>query len=145
MRTRRIWLICAMAVIAGVLVYFRLTSSDSVQPYEGTEISGEAPEFQLTDQNGSVISLSDFRGKIVVLTFMDSKCKETCPLTAAQFRQAYRQFDQNGATQIVFTGVNVNAEANKVSDVSEITQTWHLEEIPSWHFLTGSREELEAG
>jgi cytochrome oxidase Cu insertion factor (SCO1/SenC/PrrC family) len=36
----------------------------------------------------------------------------------------------------------VNTEANEVSDVAEITKTWHLDEIPSWHFLTGSREDL---
>ena len=142
MKNWRIWLVGAMIVISGALVYFRLTSLDSVQPYQGTEISGEAPDFRLTDQNGSLINLSDFRGKVVVLTFMDSKCKDTCPLTAAQLRQAYRQFDTIEADQVVFIGVNVNVEANRITDVYEITKTWHLNEILSWHFLTGNPEEL---
>lgn len=107
-------------------------------------MSGVAPDFKLTDQNGSVIDLSDFRGKVVVLTFMDSKCKDTCPLTAAQLRQAYRQFDRNEINEDAFIGINVNSEANTVADVYEITKTWHLKEISSWHFLTGSRQDLEA-
>ena len=74
---------------------------------------------------------------------MDSKCQDTCPLTAVHFREAYRQLDQNESKQVVFLGVNVNVEASAVADVSETTRAWHLEEIPSWHFLTGSREELE--
>jgi len=143
MKHRLIWLISALMLIAGLLVYFFLSPQGRTESYQGTELSGESPDFQLTDQKGSLINLSDFRGKVVVLTFMDSTCKDTCPLTAAQFRQAYRQFDENEASQIAFIGVNVNVEANEVTDVSEITRTWHLEEIPSWHFLTGSREELE--
>jgi protein SCO1/2 len=141
MKNRRIWLIGAVIVIAGGWLYF--SSLESTPSYEGTELSGESPDFQLTDQKGSLVSLKDFRGKVVVLTFMDSKCTDTCPLTAADFREAYRQLDQNEAKQVVFLGVNVNVEASAVADVSETTRAWHLEEIPSWHFLTGSREELE--
>ena len=143
MKHWRPWLISAFTIIVGVFAYFILSSLDSTQTYEGTEMSGEAPAFRLTDQNSSVINLSDFRGKVVILTFMDSKCEDTCPLTAAQLRQAYQQLDQIEAGQVAFIGVNVNIEAYTITDISEITKTWRLDEIPSWHFLTGSREELE--
>lgn len=123
-------------------MYFLLPRSDYPSTYEGTELDGEASEFELTDQNGNLIRLSDFRGKLVVLTFMDSKCEDTCPITAVHFREVYRQLDQDEAGQIVFLGINVNLEANAVSDVLETTHAWHLDEIPNWHFLTGSREEL---
>ena len=142
MKDWRIWLILGSIVIAGTLGYFSWMSRESAPPYEGTELSGEAPDFILTDQNGSMISLSNFRGKVIVLTFMDSKCKDTCPLTAAQLRLAYQQLDQTEASQVAFIGVNVNVEANAIADVYEITQTWHLDEIPIWHFLTGSADEL---
>ena len=142
MKNWRIWLILASVVITGTLVYFSLSSLDKPQPYEGTELSGEAPDFQLIDQNNSAVNLSDFRGKIIVLTFMDSKCTDTCPLTAAHFREAYRQFDQNETKQVVFLGVNVNIEASSVADVLETTRAWHLDEIPNWYFLTGNHEEL---
>ena len=143
MKHWRLWLISAFTIIMGALAYFILSSLDSTQTYEGTEMSGEAPDFRLTDQNGSAINLSDFRGQVVVLTFMDSECQDTCPLTAAQLRQAYQHLDQIEASQVAFIGVNVNIEANAITDVYEITKSWRLEEIPSWHFLTGSREELE--
>ena len=143
MRNKLMWLISALVLIAGGVIYFSSATSKNSQPYEGTELSGEAPDFQLTDQNNSVVRLSDFRGKVVVLTFMDSKCQDTCPLTAVHFREAYRQFDQNETKQVVFLGVNVNVEENAVTDVLETTQAWHLDQIPDWHFLTGNREELE--
>ena len=143
MRYWRIWLILAAVVIVGVVGYLSPVFSKGTPPYEGTELTGEAPDFQLADQNGSAINLSDFRGKVVVLTFMDSKCKDTCPLTGAHFRKAYQQLKQDEASRVVFLGVNVNVEANAVADVSETTHAWHMDEIPSWHFLTGSREDLE--
>ena len=143
MKNKWIWLIPALVFIAGGVIYFSSATSKNSQPYEGTELSGEAPDFQLADQNNSVVKLSDFRGKVVVLTFMDSKCQNTCPLTAVHFREAYRQLDQNETKQVVFLGVNVNVEESAVADVLETTQAWHLDEIPGWHFLTGSRDVLE--
>lgn len=130
-----IWLLVIFTLVIAV--------SGCSQGYQGTELSGEAPDFQLTDQNGSVVKLSHFRGKVVILTFMDSKCQDTCPLTAVHFRKAYRQFDQNETKQVVFLGVNVNVEKNAVSDVLETTRAWNLDEIPNWHFLTGNPDELE--
>lgn len=143
MKNKWIWLIPALVIIAGASVYFFLSPWERTQPYQGTELSGEAPDFHLTDQNGSLVNLSDFRGRVVVLTFMDSKCQDTCPLTAVHFREAYRRFDQNETKQVVFLGVNVNVEENAVADILETTYAWRLDEIPGWHFLTGNQEELE--
>jgi len=143
MKNWRIWLILSLTVIAGTIGYFSSALSKNTQPYEGTELTGTAPDFRLIDQNGSYVSLSDFQEKVVVLTFMDSRCKDTCPLTAAHLREAYRQFDQTEAKQVVFLGINVNVRGNAVADVLETTHAWHLDEIPGWHFLTGSRGNLE--
>ena len=143
MKNLRIWFILALVVIAGGVVYFASTSLRDGQDYQGTELDGIAPDFRLIDQNGAFVSLSDFRGKVVVLTFMDSQCKDTCPITGAHFRQAYKQLNQNEASQVVFLGVNVNVKANTVADVFETTRAWHMDEIPGWHFLTGEAEVLE--
>jgi protein SCO1 len=142
-RHRRIWSLCILLLAAGGIIYFFLTRQENPSAYEGTELTGEASDFQLTDQHGSVVRLSDFRGRVVVLTFMDSQCQDTCPLTAVHFREMYSQFDQNEAKQVVFLGVNVNMEESTVADILETTHAWHLDEIPSWHFLTGTHEELE--
>jgi protein SCO1 len=139
----RIWLLSILFLAIGGIVYLFLIRQQNPSAYEGTELAGEAPDFRLTNQQGSVIRLSDFRGKVVVLTFMDSKCTDTCPITAVHFREVYRQLTSTEEAQVVFVGVNVNVEENDVSDVLEATCNWHLDEIPTWHFLTGSHEVLE--
>lgn len=105
-------------------------------------LDGAAPDFQLADQNGERFALSDFQGKIVVLTFLDSQCQDICPLTAVQLRQTNQALGE-AANGVVFLGVNVNVDANNLEDVTAATQQWHLDEIPTWHFLTGTAAELE--
>ena len=116
--------------------------SNSTGAYVGTALDGPAADFRLLDQDGRKIALSDFRGQVVVLAFLDSQCKEVCPLTAAHLRSANQDLGER-AKAVIFLGVNVNIRANDVADVAATTQKWRLDEIPAWHFLTGSPEELE--
>ena len=138
--------ILALMFGAGFVVYRLIvpTRLEIDQAYQGSELSGSAPDFSLVDQNGTLVSLSDFHSKIVVLTFMDSQCKDVCPLTSAQLVETYKQLNPDEASQVVFLGVNVNLKANSKADVYQATQKWHLTEIPNWHFMTGDQDQLEA-
>ena len=44
--------------------------------------------FRLTDQFGRSVSLASFRGRVVVLTFLDPVCTSDCPLIAQEMRAA---------------------------------------------------------
>ncbi|HEX2015537.1 MAG TPA: SCO family protein [Solirubrobacteraceae bacterium] len=45
-------------------------------------------DFALTDQDGHPVSLHAYRGQVVVLTFLYSTCRDSCPVTAQQIRGA---------------------------------------------------------
>ena len=45
-------------------------------------------DFRLHDQDGRMVTLHQYRGQVVVLTFMYTTCRDTCPLTATQIRGA---------------------------------------------------------
>lgn len=139
----RLWFVFSLVFIVGAGVYLfpRLNENRS---YQGAELSGLAPDFELMDQNGNPISLSDFRGRVVVLTFMDSQCMDVCPLTSAHLLQAYERLDKSETDQVVFLAVNVNIRANTAADVSDATRNWRLEKIPDWHFLTADSDDLES-
>jgi protein SCO1/2 len=47
-----------------------------------------APDFDLTDQDGSPITMRQFRGRPVAVTFLYTTCRETCPTTAQTIRGA---------------------------------------------------------
>ena len=118
------------------------TPTDAAGAYNGTALDDLASNFRLVDQYAVSVALSDFRGQVVVLAFLDAQCREVCPRTAAHLRTA-NQALRDDARSVVFLAVNVNIEADKTADVETATRKWRLDEIATWHFLTGSAEELE--
>jgi cytochrome oxidase Cu insertion factor (SCO1/SenC/PrrC family) len=105
--------------------------------------AGAAPGFTLTDQNGRVLSLSGFRGRAVVLEFMDSRCTGVCPLVSREFIDAYHDLGKaNG--RVVFVAVNVNQRYDRVADVLAYSRENELSAIPDWYFFTGSVATLRA-
>jgi thioredoxin-dependent peroxiredoxin len=56
-----------------------------------------APEFTLESDSGEQISLSDFRGKPVVLYFYPKDDTPGCTTQACGIRDAYDEFEQAGA------------------------------------------------
>src|SRR3954451_621239 len=47
-----------------------------------------APEFTLTDESGKRVSMAQYRGKPVVVSYLYTHCKETCPIQAQMIRGA---------------------------------------------------------
>lgn len=64
-----------------------------------------APAFTLTDTDGNTVSLSDFRGKRVVLYFYPRDNTPGCTKEACSFRDAYSDYQ---AKDIVVLGVSTD-------------------------------------
>ena len=64
------------------------------------EIGTQAPDFTLSDQNGNAISLSDFKGKKVILYFYPKDNTPGCTKQACAFGELYPQFTEKGAIVI---------------------------------------------
>src|SRR3954453_16834602 len=47
-----------------------------------------APNFALRDENGRRVTMKEYRGKVVVVTFLYSHCTDTCPVQAQQIKGA---------------------------------------------------------
>jgi peroxiredoxin Q/BCP len=68
-------------------------------PEEGSK----APNFKLKNQNGETISLSDFKGKNVVLYFYPKDDTSGCTAEACSFRDDFPKFEK---TDAVILGVS---------------------------------------
>ncbi len=102
-----------------------------------------APAFSLTDQSGRNYSLAAFRGRSVVLEFMDPHCTDICPIISQEFVDAYKDLGAD-RSHVVFVAVNVNPYHLEVADVAAFTAAHSLNTIPTWHFLTGPVGSLAA-
>jgi cytochrome oxidase Cu insertion factor (SCO1/SenC/PrrC family) len=108
----------------------------------GTPLGGEpAPDFQLVNQFGNPMSLNQFRGKVVMLGFEDSKCTTVCPLTTQAMVEA-RQLLGPAGDQVKLLGVDANPDATSVADVFSYSRTHGM--VNQWDFLTGSLAQLKA-
>lgn len=63
-------------------------------------IGGKAPDFTLQDQNGNMVTLTDFLGKKVVLYFYPKDNTPGCTRQACAFAAAYDRFAQKNVVVI---------------------------------------------
>ena len=73
------------------------------------EVGTQAPDFTLPDQNGNRHSLSDYRGKKVILYFYPKDNTPGCTKQACGFADRYPQFIEKGA---VVLGISKDSVAS---------------------------------
>jgi cytochrome oxidase Cu insertion factor (SCO1/SenC/PrrC family)/thiol-disulfide isomerase/thioredoxin len=106
----------------------------------GTPLRGPAPDFTLTDQFGRSVSLSSYRGKVVILAFNDPVCTTVCPLTTTAMVEA-KSLLGNAASRVQLLGVAANPTATAVRWVRAYSQVHQM--TSRWHFLTGPLPRLK--
>jgi protein SCO1 len=96
-----------------------------------------APGLALHDQRGATISLRSLRGHVVLLTFLDSRCKRECPLEGHVLGDVLRRMKGTGAVAIVVS-VDPWADTGASTEAFAARASWS----GGWHWLRGSRAAL---
>ena len=108
----------------------------------GTSLGNKpAPDFKLVNQFGQPMSLSQFRGKVVMLAFEDSECTTICPLTTQSMVLAKELLGKAG-NSVQLLGVDANPDAIDVSNVRDYSRVHNM--TNQWDFLTGSLAQLKS-
>ncbi|QEC49964.1 SCO family protein [Baekduia soli] len=94
-------------------------------------------DFSLRDQDGRTVSLAAYRGRPVILTFMYSTCKDTCPLTAQQIRIAMDDLGHD----VPALAVSVDPANDTELNAKRFLLQQHLS--GRMRFLMGSRAQLQ--
>jgi protein SCO1/2 len=105
-------LIGAAAIIAGVIACgggsaAHLSASTG---FAGAALPASLPvrEFTLEDQSGRRVSLTGYRGRVVILAFISSTCGATCILLAQQIRGALDELPR--PVPVLFVSVDPRAD-----------------------------------
>jgi protein SCO1 len=150
------WLLWGAVVLVGVLIGSLValvqgsrrsaTSSNAGLVAAGAEAppvswaagKRRAPDFRLVDQAGGSVSLAAYRGRPVIVTFIDPLCRNFCPLEAKQLNELVRSLPPRSRPTVLAVSVNVygNGRANLLDDVAR----WRL--VPQWRWAVGGRSEL---
>jgi len=101
--------------------------------------NGPSLQFQLDNQFGQTVNLADHKGKIVLLTFLYTKCTDICPTVTDNLRDLH-QLLGNDAQNVALMVVSVDPKGDTIKSAHDYSQKWNM--LDKWDFLVGSSEEL---
>jgi protein SCO1 len=118
-------------------------------PDDPHDISGEqqlpkiapAPAFTLTSQDGAPVSLADFRGKVVAVTFIYTLCTDTCPVLTPMMSFVQDRLGRDFGTKIAFVSITVDPERDTPQVLKEYARAFGAD-LGGWAFLTGASETI---
>jgi protein SCO1/2 len=97
---------CIASVLAAALL---LSGCDAQPKFKSTDITGAdyGKVLELTDQNGKLRHLEDFRGKAVVVFFGFTHCPDVCPTTLAETAAVLKKLGADAdRVQVLFITVD---------------------------------------
>jgi protein SCO1/2 len=97
-----------------------------------------APDFSLRDQDNRVVSVSALHGRVLAITFLDSHCKQLCPLQGDQLGQAMRSLGQHVTLSLLVVSVAPGTDTPDSERAFAAAHRW----AGDWHWLTGTPDEL---
>src|SRR5229473_6635106 len=107
---------------------------------QGTDLGGTpALDFRLSDQFGKPISLSQFKGKPVILTFLYTHCKDICPLTAEKLHMVMQDLGPD-AQRVAVVAVSTDPKGDTTAAALAFSRVHRM--VDYWHFLTGPQDAL---
>ena len=138
--SRRGWCVLLGLATAAAWLGSGLVQSRAA-PAEHLPGIGPAPEFTLTTQAGKRLSLSDFRGKVVAVTFIYASCADTCPLLTAKMVGLQNRLAAAFGPRAFFLSITVDPQR----DTPEVLRRYavaHGANLGGWAFLTGTPSEI---
>jgi protein SCO1/2 len=85
--------------------------------FHASDVTGKyaQADFHLTDHNGKPRSLSDFKGKVVVMFFGYTHCPDVCPTTLANLAHTLRLLGKDaGRVQVLFVTVDPERDTQEL-------------------------------
>ncbi|MBI3924332.1 MAG: SCO family protein [Armatimonadetes bacterium] len=111
----------------------------------GVEVGSEVPDFTLVDQDSRSVSLKAFRGKVVLVTFLYTKCPfpDKCPMIAQKLGQTRELIDSLKDGRKEFQVISITLDPER--DTPEALKAYargNDKAFPNWTFLTGKPEQI---
>ena len=107
-------------------------------------VGAPMPDFALTDQMGRTVRLSDFRGRVVAVDFIYTRCPlpDVCPLLSAQFKRLQTRFCAQLGSDLALLSITIDPQHDTPEVLRVYAKVWAAQE-DSWRFLTGPDGEIE--
>ena len=104
----------------------------------------KAADFKLINQDNQEISLSQFLGKVKVVTFIYVRCHQAsvCPLTTKNFKKLQDSLEGGLDKNTVILSISFDPESDTPAMLKKYAQLYDVD-FHNWHFLTGDKTAIE--
>jgi len=99
-----------------------------------------APEFALTSQDGAPVTLADYRGKVVAVTFILTMCTTTCPILTPMMSFVQDQLGRDFGAKISFVSITIDPERDTADVLQQYAQSFGAN-FAGWSFLLALRRQ----
>jgi protein SCO1/2 len=101
------------------------------------------PEFTLTDQNRRPVSLSQFAGKVVAITFIYTRCPlpDYCFRLSNNLGRLQKRFADRLGRDLILLSVTLDPQNDSPEVLARYAGIWKAH--AGWHFLTGSLSDVK--
>lgn len=129
-------LVAASAVAFGTIRPSRTDNGEIPFPAERIRTAFPAPDFSLINQDGSVVSLSRLRGRVVMITGVYSTCGYTCPTLMREARQAIMALTPQEQKDLTVVAITLDPERDTPRELARMAQ-FHRVSAPLFNLVTG--------
>lgn len=141
------------AVVATLMINQQNEKADILPIYNPSEVNPELvdeslqnkgtghviSDFSLTNHLGQEVSLSSYKGKILVVDFFFVSCPSICPKMTSQLERVQKKFKGDG--ELMILSHTVLPEKDTVEVLANYADL-HEADPSQWHFLTGDKKEI---
>lgn len=106
-------------------------------------VDSPAPDFELVDQDGRTLRLSDLRGKALLVDFIFTRCPGPCPIQTAAHVSVQRRLPEALASRTHFVSITLDPDYDGPEQLREYARR-HGAELASWSFLSGDPEDVRS-
>jgi cytochrome oxidase Cu insertion factor (SCO1/SenC/PrrC family) len=96
------------------------------------------PSVSLVDQFGQPVNLAGFRGKVVILTFLDPVCWLQCPMQAQDLKLVDRYLGARLVKRVELVAVVANPDVHSVEAIRQFDRMEGMDALPNWRYLTSA-------
>ena len=123
-----------------VIMMFCISAIPTATAYKGYQLSrGPVDDFTLTNQDNIQMNLSDFRGDVVVVAFIFTKCPDVCPIITQLLRSVEAELGEEYQEHISIISVTVDPGYDTPEQLKAYTEMHGA----NWPHLTGELEYME--
>ncbi len=127
-----------LLLLCGGYLYYRSFYSDETKKFNGLLYDKKAEDFTLVNQRGEKVTLSDFRGKVVLIDFGYTHCPDICPVILSKLGEVMNGLGtQNKKVQVMF--ITVDPERDTVERLRDYMPHFDSDFLG----LTGSPEAID--